>query len=84
MIHSIKKYELSIFTGKNMSFSTMNIWIYWIRSYVKGVANDEKKIEVAASFLVKTAELWFISEIAHIKPLPSFKGFLKAIKDQLT
>jgi hypothetical protein len=43
-----------VFTGKDLSLATVNAWVFKIRSYVRDAETDERKVEIASSFLTET------------------------------
>jgi hypothetical protein len=73
-----------IFTGKDLSLATINVWVYKIRSYVRRLETDDEKVEVAVLFLSDTAELCFISLYGTAPEQPTFEAFITAFKERFS
>jgi Ty3 transposon capsid-like protein len=69
-----------VFIRKDLSLATVNAWIFKIRSYVCEADSNDRKIEIASSFLTETAELWFIAIYGSANTLPKFDEFITAFK----
>jgi hypothetical protein len=46
-----------IFTGKDLYLTTVNTWAIRVEDYVDDTINESRKIKIAGSFLIETAEL---------------------------
>ena len=63
-----------------MSPAIVNAWIFKIHAHVRASADEEEKVETAASFLTGMAELWFMVKYALAAQLPTFDEFIQAFK----
>jgi hypothetical protein len=57
MPSDIKLNKPPIFTGKDLSLATVNIWVIHIEDYIDDIVNESYKIKIVGSFLTETAEL---------------------------
>jgi hypothetical protein len=69
MPSDVKLNKPPIFTGKDLSLATVNIWVIRIEDYIDDIVNENRKIKIAGSFLTETAELWYITLIHSRTPM---------------
>jgi hypothetical protein len=70
-----------IFTGKDLSLATVNTWAIHVEDYVDDTVNESHKIKIAGSFLIETAELWYIISVYSRTPiLATFATFIAEFK----
>ena len=79
-----KKAKPPVFTGEDCSLSSVNGWIFSIKSYVRGEENEEEKVEIAASYLSGVAKTWFVGKYALLDALPPFAEFIDTFKAQFS
>jgi hypothetical protein len=58
-----------IFTGKDLSLATVNTWVIRVEDYIDDTVNESRKIKIAGSFLIETAELWYITSVRSRTPM---------------
>ena len=75
---SLKKAKPQFFTGQDTSLGTVTSWVFKIRSYVRASTDEPEKVETVASFLIDTAERWFMPKYASAAELPTFDQFIAA------
>ena len=64
------------FDGTDNSLAAVNAWIFHIRAYVRGMSED-KQVETAMTFLVGTAERWFLGRWGNAEEFPPLKEFFE-------
>ena len=79
-----KKAKPPFFTGKDCSLSTVNRWIFSIKSYVWGEESKEEKVKIATSYLSGVAKTWFVGKYVLLDVLPPFAEFIDMFKAQFS